>query len=170
MIKFCEICNKMFENKSNEKECSVKCRFLNRIEITEECWIWKGNLNLRSGYGLIRDGLKTKLAHRLSYEIFKGSIENRKCVCHSCDNKLCVNPFHLWVGSYSDNIQDALFKKRWNPPIGDANGKSVLTTEDVMEIKKLISEKVKQKIIAEKFNIDQSTVSDIKRRKRWKHL
>ncbi len=166
----CKYCFSKFEKKANEKECSTKCRLLNRIIIKNNCWIWCGAFNPKNGYGLLRDGEKTKLTHRLSYEIFKGKIEKGKYICHSCDNKLCINPDHLWIGSQSENIQDALNKKRWNPPRGESNGKSLLSEENVIEIRKLLEQNMKQNQIAEKFNIDQSTVSDIKRKKRWKHL
>lgn len=75
------------------------------------CWIWKSTIN-KDGYGSIKIKQKTYIAHRLSFEIYKGEIKENNCVCHSCDNTKCVNPEHLWQGSNRENIYDCLKKNR----------------------------------------------------------
>jgi hypothetical protein len=67
------------------------------------CWEWTGPVN-DSGYG--RVGGKAR-AHRTSYEMHKGPVPPGLFVLHTCDNKTCVNPSHLYVGTKSDNAKDA---------------------------------------------------------------
>lgn len=75
------------------------------------CWLWVGQINTR-GYGtLSKDGRRT-LAHRVSYELHKGPITDGLLVCHKCDIPLCVNPYHLFLGTYSDNMYDSASKGR----------------------------------------------------------
>jgi len=76
----------------------------------DDCWIWTGTQNGRpkKRYGVIRDNYKQKKAHRVSYELYKGQIPEGLVVRHLCDNKLCVNPAHLELGTVSDNNRDKI--------------------------------------------------------------
>lgn len=78
------------------------------------CWLWLGSLRGGSNvYGYV--GLAAAphtVAHRLSYEAFKGAIPAGLCVCHRCDQPSCVNPDHLWLGTYRDNTRDMIAKRR----------------------------------------------------------
>lgn len=99
----------------NTKKTPIIDRLLNKIIIDEntDCWIWQGGKN-NIGYGLIRDGDKMRTTHRVSYEQHKGNIPKYMCVCHTCDNTLCVNPQHLFLGTHMDNIHDMMKKGRSN--------------------------------------------------------
>ena len=81
------------------------------------CWIWTGSLNT-GGYGQIKQARSNKkiLAHRLSYQINRGPIPDGAVVLHKCDNTRCVNPDHLFLGTQSDNMLDAMRKGRLKEP------------------------------------------------------
>jgi hypothetical protein len=118
------------------------------------CWNWQKAVGSH-GYGAM-DGGKT-LAHRLAYELYIGPIPDYKLVLHKCDNRLCCNPEHLFLGTHGENTRDAKKKRRMvTPP-------PKLTDAQVAEIKDLVKQgNISQTQIAAKFNIRQSHVSRIK--------
>lgn len=94
-------------------ERSLQERLMERVVVNEltGCWEWQGAKN-NIGYGFIRDGNKMRTTHRVSYEEHIANIPQGLCVCHSCDNKKCVNPNHLWLGTVKDNMRDMIKKGR----------------------------------------------------------
>lgn len=80
------------------------------VETENGCWEWSRSIT-KDGYG--QAGHPTeKRAHRLSWTIYKGPIPMFEIICHKCDNQLCVNPEHLFIGSHADNLRDAVSKGR----------------------------------------------------------
>jgi len=167
----CKYCKKKFVRTNIAKKyCSEKCKLLANIKKTKKgCWNWTASLG-PGRYGKIRYLGKTFRAHRASYILFNGEIPRGKLVCHSCDNPLCINPDHLFIGSQKENIRDMDSKNRRADLKGENHPCNKLKITDILEIKKLLSLNISQKIIAKKFNCHQSNISNIKRKKLWGHV
>ena len=135
------------------------------IPVTESgCWLWIGSWNWMN-YGNFRHRKRSQLAHRISWEIYKGPIPEGLFVLHKCDVPSCVNPDHLFLGTQVDNIRDAVRKCRF--VVGEKNGQSKLTENQAKEIKK---DKRKNSIIAKEYMISPSTICDIQHQRRWRHI
>ena len=90
-------------------------RFWSKVQKTSNCWNWIGSQQ-GNGYGYLHNGTREKRnplrAHRFSYEIHYGDIPSGLWVLHKCDNRLCVNPKHLFLGDRTDNMRDCAAKGR----------------------------------------------------------
>ena len=127
--------------------------FLNRIEKTDFCWIWKGSKN-HYGYGIfLMPGERAVRAHRYSFEYFKHKIPKGKIILHSCDNPPCVNPAHLRVGTSAENIADANAKRRLK--YGMDHHAAKLSESQVNEIRNSV---MRMPQIAKAYGVDYSTV------------
>lgn len=102
-------------NKKNQplKKMTTLDRFMIRIKVDPKttCWTWVGAVS-SNGYGHININGKLISAHRLSWELFHNEKPGKKFVLHKCDNPLCVNPDHLFLGTNSDNQRDCIAKGR----------------------------------------------------------
>ena len=148
------------------KYLSLKDRLIAGIkEINSSgCWIW-GRYIMKNGYGSLNLTKGTKLAHRLSYELFSGDIGIKLDVMHSCDNPACINPKHLSLGTRAQNMLDA--KNKGRSAIGIKHGKAKLNEKQVKEIIQL---NLPQKVIASMYGISQGHVSEIKSALKWAHI
>jgi len=127
-------------------------RFWDKIAIRKSgCWEWTG-CRSRQGYGVIRFGKLLMTCHRVMATITFGVLTPKTLVIHSCDNKICVNPHHLRLGTHADNLQDAARKNLMPHKISNAN---------VIKLRQLHSQGVKQVELSKMFSICQSNVSSI---------
>ena len=136
--------------------------------LRSRCWVWEGST--RNGYGRIYFEGATVPAHRKVWEIKVGKIPEGKQVLHRCDNKVCVNIKHLFVGTQSDNMLDCSRKGRLHKAFGESNYNTKLTNEDVIEIRRRAADGVKQVRLAEEYGLDPANISRIVQRKQWSHI
>jgi hypothetical protein len=136
------------------------------------CWMWIG-ASTSDGYGVFMIKGKFYYAHREMYRQVKGDIPPKMLICHTCDRPGCVNPDHLFLGSYQDNRRDSDQKGRSSRQrglIGQDCPHSKLTDDDIRKIRQLRAEGWKLKELSQTFHVDQSHVSRIARRMEWTHL
>ncbi len=130
-----------------------------------DCWLWIGSTNMR-GYGqFVVKGRQRIGAHRLAWLLSRGEIPKGQEVCHSCDNGLCVNPEHLFLGSHRDNHLDSVRKGRKR-----AWGLQKLDARQVEAIRRRVAAGELQRVVAADFGISRNHVSSIVHRTSWAHL
>lgn len=140
-------------------------RFLSKIKKSETgCWEWQ-DFKLPRGYGFFGIKFDRQLAHRASYQLYKGPIGEGLEVMHSCDNPSCVNPNHLSLGTRTDNMRDA--KKKGRTARGANHGRSKLTEDEA--IYALVTP-LSQNKTARFLGVSQTTISEIRSGKKWTHL
>jgi hypothetical protein len=146
-------------------------RFWSKVSFktNNSCWHWLGNKGTR-GYGQFSLYLRAKgkyrplRAHRLAYFLMFGVWTN-KCVLHKCDIPLCVNPFHLFEGTLSDNTRDMYAKGRGTTTRGRANAK--LTELEVLAIRSQWRGHQDTKFLAAHFGVCKNSIRQIITRKTW---
>ena len=139
-----------------------------------ECWFWRG-VTAGAGYGVIGLGsrkLGKEYAHRVIWVLMNGPIPEGLFVLHTCDEPLCVNPKHLWLGTPKDNVRDMLKKGRGRAggPPGEKHGMSKLTDEKVRWLRWFYEDGWSQDQIANMLGVSQNTVSRAIRSECWKHV
>lgn len=142
-------------------------RFWAKVDKSGDCWVWTACLT-SVGYGKfgVSRG-RIVVAHRYAYELAYGPIPGGRLVCHRCDNRLCVRPDHLFLGSHKDNTHDAIAKGRLAR--GERQGSAKLTASTVTEIF-LLRGREYQYVTAERFSVTQSSVNRIQTGKTWRHV
>jgi len=139
---------------------SVKHRFFDKVDSMQagECWNWDGTIS-DHGYGDFWCLGKRCRAHRISWEIYYGIIPEGKLVLHRCDNKRCINPAHLYLGTNSDNMKDYI-KRSKNPTVGCFHSR--LTSNEAEMVKVLRKYKnLSQTQLAELFSVSRSVIYNV---------
>jgi hypothetical protein len=161
---------------TNVKGDSLSKRFFSKIERTDACWNWTG-IKWQSGYGDFRTYKDNKSistsAHRYSWELHFGEIPEGMYVLHKCDNRGCVNPEHLFLGTQKENIQDMVNKGRApiNALRGTESPKAKLTADQVREIRKLYENPTYGfRKIAKMFGVSKHSISLIVKKESYKDV
>lgn len=153
--------------------------FISRTRQSDSgCIEWIGSV---SGsvlkYGRFCIGKLEFKSHRVSWVINFGEIPEGMLVCHHCDNPICVNPDHLFIGDHFDNQRDCQkkFRRKFNTnprpsTQGEKHVRAKITTQDVLEIRELRSNGYTYKDLAKKFNLGKTTISHITKKRNWKHV
>lgn len=137
-------------------------RFIGWTVTESGCWEWDGRTGGRMGYGEIDHGGRAHQAHRLAYETWVGPLRDGEILRHKCDNPPCINPAHMEPGTHADNAHDRDSRGRMGKGwYGD--DKRWLTDEQVRELRALLPvPRGGQKLLAEHYGVDKSTISNIK--------
>lgn len=146
---------------------SIRAQLLRNSREEDGCLVWTGFRN-PSGYGMLsltervgrRMKSKARLAHRVAYQAFCGSIEPGKNVLHRCDNRSCVKPEHLFLGSQRDNMEDRFKKNR--------HGRSAKLSPD--DVRLIRASPESDDVLAAKFAVTSRTILGARRRETWRHL
>lgn len=142
-------------------------RLLSHVVETPTCWNWTGS-TIAKGYGVIGHAGTRLLAHRVSWQEHRGPIPPGQRVLHKCDNRVCVNPDHLFLGTDQDNMDDMYAKGRDKPPKGSTNGRSKLEEDEIHKIRLLRG--ISNTHIGQIFDVTETTIRKIRARKLWKHI
>ena len=114
---------------------------------------------------------KVYKAHRAIYEIMHGLIPQGKIICHKCNNKLCVRPDHLYVGTHADNTSDVIKSGSMKVHVGEDAYNSKLTESDIRSIRlQYATSKAGYGTIAKQYGVSRSTIKGIIVGKAWKHI
>jgi hypothetical protein len=143
-------------------------RFWSKVDKTDTCWLWTAGLDI-SGYGRFFDGTKESKAHRWAFQDDAGPIPSGAIVLHSCDERMCVNPAHLRLGTHDDNMAD--MRARGRQARGCRTNTAKLTADDVVVIRELFAAGgVSQAALARKYGVTSGLVSTIVRGETWSHI
>jgi len=155
---------------TEEEQTAHLKRFFDRHVIKQEgCWDWKGRL-LNSGYAVMQKGHHQTGAHRISYLLHKGEIPTNLLVLHTCDNRKCTNPKHLYIGNSVDNAIDRETRGRSNRGKRTTNMHRKLNIDLVSEIKEKLNLGVTSSRLARDYYVSYSTIEAIKKRRTWKYV
>lgn len=153
---------------------SIWARLFSKTRVTASgCIEWTGSLT-EGGYGHMWVGDALQLTHRVAFALVHGPIPEGgdvrgMCVCHRCDNRLCINPDHLFLGTHTDNMRDMDGKGRRAPTDGERNGRAKLTPDQVTDIRSLKGQ-MSQAAIGSRFGVSKTLIRRIHQGKAWREF
>ena len=143
--------------------------FFSKIAVrSTNCWEWTASTRSGSGYGQFGIDGYGEYAHRLMWVLFNGAIPSGMYLCHTCDNRKCVNPDHLFVGTQKDNMSDC--KEKGRNSFGENHPKSILTQNDIISMSIDRNSGFSWKRLSDKYHTPISTIRSAIAGKNWKHL
>lgn len=148
---------------------TAKERFENKfVKEPSGCWRWTACFQ-GTGYGYFWLDGRLTTAPRAALKLYKELDAGKQFACHTCDNRWCVNPDHLFLGSAQDNMDDCVVKKRFRPGNhgGTRNGRAKLTDQDVTTIRQLAAIGISRKQILQQFDIGTSQYHRIVNKVQW---
>lgn len=180
-VSVCRTCGREFRHRASaaSKYCNWTCRvsfqadraslFWEKVDKSGECWVWTAAINA-SGYGAFASSRRRRggHAHRFAWELTYGPIPNGLWVLHKCDNRPCVRPDHLFLGTVQDNNADAVRKGR--ALRGSRQNNALLTEAAVSVIRARLARGEQQKVIAADFGVSEATICSINIGRSWRHV
>lgn len=161
------------------KFCSIFCKnaaqrislmaHLQRYTVSDSgCWEWTGTIS-KSGYPYCKWEGRPRRVTRLVAELQLGlDPSSTMVVCHRCDNRRCINPDHLFIGTQHENVLDCVAKRRH--PHGETNGTAKLTEAWVREIRRRADEGADHVDLASEYKVSTLTIALVVSRQGWKHV
>lgn len=153
---------------------SIVARFHSGIDVQSNgCWVCRSASLDATGYRRLTSNRKPEgrfriSTHRLSYTLHIGAIPQGSVICHSCDNRECCNPAHLFAGSHADNARDAVLKRRTCH--GERHPEARITRDDAAQVRARCAAGERQSEVGRQYGISQAAVSTIVRGRTWKEL
>lgn len=155
-------------------------RFWRQVRDADErgCRNWSG-ANNGVGYGVFNVDGQMYLATHVAWVLAGEDLGEEPNICHHCDNPSCVNPYHLFLGTRYDNMQDALLKGRMKTPFGpgEGNQNSILSEPDIRLIRRLHVERPSNQTTSEfcrehadRFGVRARTIEGVVGGRSWKHV
>lgn len=145
-------------------------RFWSKAHLRDSgCLEWTRQLN-HSGYGAVRVGDQKWAAHRRAWQLAYGDIPPGLNVCHRCDNRKCIHPDHLFLGTQRDNLADMTAKGRRAVVQGEQHPFHKITADDVRAIRAGISAGATQMDMARRYGVSKAVVRRIVVRHAWAHV
>lgn len=154
---------------------------MDKVDVSDNCWEWHGARG-GSGHGQFWNGTRTIPAHWFLLSRFPDK-QLKEEACHKCDNKLCVRPDHIFIGTRSDNMRDMVAKNRHNPAPGcramlavrvarngETNSQSKLTERQAKLAKACPKRRGAAAALAKLFGVSETVISGIRKGTRWAHL